>query len=140
MKILKITLLMFMVLLIGTPAAEAVVRVSPVNTENTDASAVENRKMSRKELREAEKEERKLRREQRKEVKQELRQAIRDWKKEGASDTDTLLLVILAILIPPLAMALYDGITNRFWISLLLTLLFFIPGMIYTLIVILGGK
>jgi uncharacterized membrane protein YqaE (UPF0057 family) len=140
MKILKITLLMFMVLMIGTPAAEAVVRVSPANTENTDASAVENRKMSRKELREAKKEERTLRREQRKEVKQELRQAIRDWKKEGASDTDTLLLVILAILIPPLAMALYDGITNRFWISLLLTLLFFIPGMIYTLIVILGGK
>jgi uncharacterized membrane protein YqaE (UPF0057 family) len=51
-----------------------------------------------------------------------------------------VLLVILAILIPPLAMALYDGISNRFWISLLLTLLFFVPGMIYTLVVILGDN
>ncbi|MEM1119998.1 MAG: YqaE/Pmp3 family membrane protein [Bacteroidota bacterium] len=51
-----------------------------------------------------------------------------------------MLLVILAILIPPLAMGLYDGITNRFWISLLLTLLFYVPGLIYTLVVILGGK
>ncbi|MCO6479571.1 MAG: YqaE/Pmp3 family membrane protein, partial [Phaeodactylibacter sp.] len=42
------------------------------------------------------------------------------------------------ILLPPLAMGLYDGITNRFWISLLLTLLFYVPGLVYTLIIILG--
>ena len=51
---------------------------------------------------------------------------------------DLLLLVIIAILLPPLAMALYDGITSRFWISLLLTLLFYLPGLIYTLVIILG--
>jgi uncharacterized membrane protein YqaE (UPF0057 family) len=34
---------------------------------------------------------------------------------------------------------LHQGeINNKFWISLLLTLLFFLPGVIYALIVILG--
>lgn len=68
-----------------------------------------------------------------------IKDAVKTAKKNG-SDTDLLLLVILAILLPPVAMALYDGISTRFWISLILTLLFFIPGMIYTLIVILGGN
>lgn len=59
-----------------------------------------------------------------------------------APSTNTLLLVILAILLPPLAVYLHEGeINTRFWISLLLTLLFFVPGVIYALIVILGdGK
>ena len=53
--------------------------------------------------------------------------------------TNTLLLVILAILLPPLAVYLHQGeINSKFWISLLLTLLFWIPGVIYALIVILG--
>lgn len=138
MKSLKFTLLFFLVLLIGAPRAEAVVRESPVRTENAEASAAENRKLSKKEARQARKEARKARRVQRKMVRQKVKDAIRNWKKENASGADLTLLVILAILIPPLAMALYDGITNRFWISLLLTLLFFLPGMIYTLIVILG--
>ena len=53
--------------------------------------------------------------------------------------TDTLLLVIIAIFIPFLAVGLYEGITNRFWISLLLTLLFFLPGMIYAILVVTGN-
>lgn len=69
----------------------------------------------------------------------ELKRAVKDAKANGA-DVSTLLLVIIAILLPPLAMALYDGISTRFWISLLLTLLFYLPGLIYTLVVILGGK
>jgi uncharacterized membrane protein YqaE (UPF0057 family) len=72
-------------------------------------------------------------------VRKALKQAVKDAK-GSASDSETILLVILAILLPPLAMALYDGISNRFWISLLLTLLFFVPGVIYTLVVILSGK
>ncbi len=72
-------------------------------------------------------------------VRKELRQALKAAR-GNASDSETILLVILAILLPPLAMAIYDGISTRFWISLLLTLLFFIPGVIYTLVVILGGK
>ncbi len=61
-------------------------------------------------------------------------------KRNGAEpSTNTLLLVILAILLPPLAVYLHEGvINNKFWISLILTLLFFIPGVIYALIVVLG--
>ncbi len=80
---------------------------------------------------------RKEKREMRKEVKTKVKTAIKAAKSMKA-DTDLLLLVIIGILIPPLAMALYDGITNRFWISLLLTILFFLPGMVYTLYVILS--
>jgi len=81
------------------------------------------------------KKERKL---QKKETRKQLKQAIKDNK---GSDTNTLLLVIVAILLPPLAMLIYDGgLTTRFWISLLLTLLFYLPGLIYTLVTILGGK
>ena len=60
-------------------------------------------------------------------------------KKKGAEpSTNTLLLVILAILLPPLAVYLHEGETNnRFWISLILTLLLWLPGVIYALIVVL---
>jgi uncharacterized membrane protein YqaE (UPF0057 family) len=52
-----------------------------------------------------------------------------------------VLLVILAILLPPLAVYLHQGEVNtKFWISLLLTLLFWLPGVIYALIVILGDS
>lgn len=51
-----------------------------------------------------------------------------------------LLVIITTIFIPPLGVFLHEGgITNRFWISLLLTLLLFVPGLIYSLIVVLGG-
>lgn len=73
----------------------------------------------------------------RKEMRKDLKKALKTAKKQQTSDIDLTLLVILAILIPPLAMGLYDGISKRFWISLLLTLLFFVPGLIYTLVVIL---
>lgn len=74
-----------------------------------------------------------------KEVKKELR-AFKIAKKAGKeTDTDTVLLVILAILLPPLAVYLYEGeINNRFWISLILTLLGWLPGIIYALVLILG--
>jgi len=43
--------------------------------------------------------------------------------------------------LPPLAVYLHEGVINsKFWISLLLTLLFWLPGVIYALIVILGDK
>ena len=75
------------------------------------------------------------RRATRKIAKAQLKEARRSG---NAEEVDRALLIILAIFIPPLAMLLYDGVTARFWISLLLTLLFFLPGMIYTLVVILG--
>ena len=74
-------------------------------------------------------------------VKKEIK-AYKAAKKTGKEpSTNTLLLVILAILLPPLAVYLHEGeINNRFWISLILTLLFWLPGVIYALIVILGDE
>jgi len=86
-------------------------------------------------------EKRKFKRTMRKKVKKELKQLKKDLK-SGALESDemTILLVILAILLPPLAVFLYEGeATVRFWLSLILTLLFWIPGVIYALLVILGG-
>ncbi len=49
----------------------------------------------------------------------------------------TFVEVILAIFIPPLAVYLHEGeINNRFWISLVLTLLVWLPGVIYALLVV----
>lgn len=49
------------------------------------------------------------------------------------------LLIVLAVLIPPLAMFIYDeGLSYRFWLSLILTIIGFVPGMIYTLVIILN--
>ncbi len=83
---------------------------------------------------------RKEKKERFKELKKEGKK-FKEAKRSGAdADTNTLLLVILAILLPPLAVYLHQGeINNKFWISLILTLLFWIPGVIYALIVVLGA-
>lgn len=83
----------------------------------------------------------KERRDRIKEIKKEMRE-FKAHKKAGEEpSTNTLLLVILAILLPPLAVFLHQGeINNKFWISLLLTLIFWLPGVIYALIVILGNE
>ena len=74
-----------------------------------------------------------------KDVKKEIKQYKADKKSGAEPSTNTLLLVILAILLPPLAVYLHEGETNnKFWLSLLLWLLFIIPGVIYALIVVLG--
>ena len=76
----------------------------------------------------------------------EAKKAAKQYKadrKEGKADdpaVSKVLLVILAILLPPLAMYLHQGeINNKFWISLVLTLLFWVPGVIYALLVVLDA-
>lgn len=59
--------------------------------------------------------------------------------KRSPADGTTVLYVLLAILLPPLAVALWeDGITSHFWWSILFTILFWVPGIIYAWIIILG--
>lgn len=81
---------------------------------------------------------RKEKRERIKMAKSQLKE-IKQEKKEGNQpSTNQVLLVILAILLPPLAVYLHEGvINNKFWLDLILTLLFFLPGVIYALIVVL---
>lgn len=71
----------------------------------------------------------------------EVKSLMKEYKANKASatpSTDKVLLAILAILLPPLAVYLHEGTTNgTFWISVLLTLLFWIPGVIFALITVL---
>ncbi|WP_411826165.1 YqaE/Pmp3 family membrane protein [Luteolibacter sp. AS25] len=55
----------------------------------------------------------------------------------NAAPANKLLLIILAVLLPPLAVALHSGFGKSFIINLILTLIFYIPGLIHALIVIL---
>jgi len=48
-----------------------------------------------------------------------------------------VVIVLCAIFIPPLGVGLMYGINSYFWIDLILTLLFFFPGMIFAIIVVL---
>lgn len=72
----------------------------------------------------------------------ELRRTLRHWRHhrpEGENRADRVLLIVLAVLIPPLAVGLYERrLSSRFWLSLLLTILFFVPGVIYALLVVTG--
>lgn len=70
----------------------------------------------------------------------EVKKVLKEYKanKKAEPVTGTFLQVLFAILIPPLGVYLHEGeINKRFWIDLLLTILFFIPGMIYALVVVL---
>ena len=58
-------------------------------------------------------------------------------KKSSSISDEELLFIILAVLIPPLAVFLKFGISNKFWIDILLTIFFYLPGIIYALIVVL---
>lgn len=77
------------------------------------------------------------------EKKQRIREAkaaMGKHQRKEMSDDRTLLLVVLSILLPPLAVYLHQGeINTKFWISLLLSLFFWLPGIIYALLVVLNA-
>ncbi|WP_193212993.1 YqaE/Pmp3 family membrane protein [Luteolibacter marinus] len=56
---------------------------------------------------------------------------------QASAPANKLLLVILAVLLPPLAVALKTGLDKTFVLNLILTLFMWIPGLIHALIVIL---
>ena len=56
---------------------------------------------------------------------------------QGANGVPYWLIVLCAIVIPPLGVALKFGIVDKFWICLVLTFCFWLPGMIYALIQVL---
>ncbi len=58
--------------------------------------------------------------------------------KKSLRGGDNMAAIIFAILIPPVGVYLKEGaITTHFWIDLLLTFLFYLPGMIYALYIVL---
>ncbi len=67
-------------------------------------------------------------------------QTIKMLNKKAASQVNEIVLAILAIFIPPLAVFLFDDAINaNFWVDLLLTFLFWIPGVIFAFLVIFAG-
>ena len=48
-----------------------------------------------------------------------------------------ILLVILAIIVPPLAVVMKVGLSTHFWINVILTILGFVPGQLHALWVVL---
>lgn len=82
----------------------------------------------------------------RKEMRQTIKTQIRAARKQGRNldrpaapfaDDMMIICVLLAILFPPLGIAIWeDGITSHFWIGLLLTILFYFPGLIYAIYII----
>lgn len=82
-------------------------------------------------------------RQDRLELKRSFRSEVKTFKQKKRAgeeaDVSTLLLTLIALILPPLAVYLHQGeINSKFWISLLLTLLIWIPGVVYALLVIFG--
>ena len=72
-----------------------------------------------------------------KEAKRLFKEYKADKRAGRKAETDQVLLAILAILLPPLAVYLKEGeVNSKFWISLILTLIFWIPGVVYALLVV----
>ena len=53
----------------------------------------------------------------------------------SATGTD-ILRIILAIILPPVGVAMTVGFTTQFWINVLLTLLGYIPGVVHAIWII----
>jgi len=53
------------------------------------------------------------------------------------ADQPSVALVIAAILLPPLGIFLARGLGPEFWTGTLLTILFWVPGLIFALVVVL---
>lgn len=70
---------------------------------------------------------------EKRELKKELKEAI---KQDRRTSGTSIIEIVLAVLLPPLAVFLHDGIGTSFWINIILTLLFFIPGIIHALLVV----
>lgn len=63
-----------------------------------------------------------------------------DASEQQADDTELLLYILLSILLPPLAVYLLYGISTNFWISVVLTILLWVPGVIFALIHVINRK
>ena len=72
-----------------------------------------------------------------KEAKKQVKVFKKEKKSNKSANVEMWLLIVLAILLPPLAVYLHQGeINGKFWLSILFWFLFIIPGVIYALLVV----
>lgn len=127
-----LTLLVMVTVCTSSVLAASLPTDNTAKTEPTPAPATVNSAVD--EFRHLSKYERKSRI---KEAKKLMKDYKADKRAGRAAETDQVLLAILAILLPPLAVYLKEGeVNSRFWISVILTLLFWIPGVIYALLIV----
>ena len=134
----KLSLIFLVIFLMGSTVQSFAAFVIPNTTGIEDPAKPESKTVSAA-LSEFMHLSRKERRSRIKEAKSEIKMIKAEKKAGNEPSTNQVLLVILAILLPPLAVYLHEGeINNKFWLDLILTLLFFLPGVIYALIVVLA--
>jgi uncharacterized membrane protein YqaE (UPF0057 family) len=110
----------------STAPAPKVAPIAPAAAEEVTITEAEAMAMAKERLANMTKAEKK-------EFKKEVREALKQDRRGGGV---SIIKIILAILLPPLAVFLHVGLGTQFWISLILTLLFWIPGVIYALLVV----
>jgi uncharacterized membrane protein YqaE (UPF0057 family) len=123
--------------------APASVRAASTTTDAAEVAKEVTNEPAIGTIQDAMKEFRSLSKKDRKERLSLAKEQMKQFKAEkNASEPqleNTFLLVLITILLPPLGVYLHEGeINTKFWISLLLTLLFYVPGLIYSLIVVLS--
>lgn len=127
------TLLMLVIFTSPVLASSLVIPVVPATTASTEPDP-ESVKAAMKEFRSLSRSEKKARL---KDAKKLLKEYRADKRAGKTAETDQVLLAILAILLPPLAVYLKtEEIGGKFWLSVILTLLFWIPGVVYALLVV----
>ena len=127
---MKKNILLFVFLCFTLMVSPTVNALVPVNTEPVPHAMVDK---AVKDFNDLSKKERKQRL---KEVKKQLNLFKANKAKGMETDDRIILLVILAIILPPLAVYLHENAINtKFWISLLLTLLFWVLEVIFALLV-----
>ncbi len=126
----RVVMMLLSFALLASPAQAAFVTKAAVETSTVTTNALKNAVTDSWSS---------LSRAERKSRIREAKDAIRSFSSSAEPSTNTVLLVILAILLPPLAVFLHEGKANsRFLLSILLWLLFYIPGLIYALYIILS--
>ncbi len=138
-KILTHTLIVLLLTALITPAFA--ISLSKPDETNNSTTVNEPATIDKAKVDAALSEFKSLSKHERKERIKEAKTALKQYKKnkaEGDPSTSTVLLVILAIILPPVAVLVHEGeLNNKFWIDLILTILGFLPGIIYALVVIL---
>ena len=133
MKKIFSSLLMATMLIATIPLQSSALIVLPVNNEPNPATV----KAALAEFNHLSKKEKKTRI---KEVKKQVKVFKKEKKENKSSKVEMWVLILLSILLPPLAVYLHQGEVNKkFWISIILTLLFWIPGVIYAILVVTGS-
>lgn len=111
----------FSFLLLTSPSFSATVIIDPAHTSGPSAVSTTVPKDKKQKLK-------------------AFKKRMHALKKHENADDRKLLLAILAIIIPPLAVYIHqDELNAKFWVSLILTLCFWIPGVIYSLLVVLDA-